>query len=76
MNRLVLYKLRAFATSEGRLHGYQLTGPDQTGRDGEVRAMAVACTGKVDARLMDRFSALEITAKFGLGYHSIDVAAA
>ncbi|MCT4370807.1 hypothetical protein CLG85_010955 [Yangia mangrovi] len=72
----MLYMPRAFATSEGRLDRYQLTGPDLTGRDGEVRAMAVACTGKVDARLMDRFPALEITAKFGLGYHSIDVAAA
>ncbi|WP_343504476.1 2-hydroxyacid dehydrogenase [Alloyangia pacifica] len=76
MTRPVLYMPRAFATSEGRLDEYQLTGPDQTGRDGEVRAMAVAGTGKVDAAVMDRFPALEIIAKFGVGYDSIDVAAA
>ena len=74
MTRPLLYMARAFATSEGRLDGYQLTGPDRTGRDGEVRAMAVAGTGtgKVDAAVMNRFPALEIIAKFGVGYDSID----
>ena len=76
MTRPLLYMARAFATSEGRLDGYQLTGPDRTGRDGEVRAMAVAGTGKVDAAVMDRFPALEIVARFGVGYDSIDVVAA
>ncbi|GGG72243.1 glycerate dehydrogenase [Salipiger pallidus] len=76
MTRPLLYLPRAFPTSEGRVNGYELLGPDDTGRDTEVRAIALSGPSKVDTAVMDRFPKLEIVAKFGVGYDSIDVAAA
>ncbi|WP_353475586.1 2-hydroxyacid dehydrogenase (plasmid) [Salipiger sp. H15] len=76
MTRPLIYRPRPFATSDGRLDGYELTGPGDLGREDEVRAMAVAGTGKVDGALMDRFPRLGLIAKFGVGYDNIEVAEA
>ncbi len=76
MSKPHVYFPRAFATSAGRLDGYHCLGPEDAAGLFEVRAMAVAGTGKVDGAVMDRFPALELIAKFGVGYDSIDIAAA
>lgn len=80
MTKISLLVPKQFPASDGQFDNYSVVGPEILKDDGgalaEVRAIAAAGQMQIDGDLIARMPKLEIVAKFGVGYDTVDVEAA